>query len=190
MTLRNSLLAAAMVFALPSATAVAATTVFTGNFNNDWNDSRNWTRGVPTFDDDAIIPTGLTCIISTGFGEARTVEVQADATLGVELGFALDLWAPAPPNPPAAMTVHGTVYLKDDALLTVNADDEARLTGSGTINAATAEGYGPGHLGVAVGFDDCLVVEPGLTIKGSLTINGPASGTLTVQITDAEIRIP
>lgn len=83
---RSSFLAAFVGILISLSTvADAGVNEFEGTFGTDWNDNRNWsTNAVPDYDDDVLIPTGLTCIISTYPAEAGSVEVEAGATLGIE----------------------------------------------------------------------------------------------------------
>ena len=186
---RSSFLAAFVGLLISLSTvADAGVNVFLGSFGTEWHRSDNWsTNLIPNFDDDVLIPTGLTCIISTNSGEAATVEVQTGATLGIEQTWDLTISTPDVPNPPAAMTVDGTVYLKGIApgvpsllfLFPLDGDGE-RLTGSGVITAAIAQGYGHGE--ITGGFAGCLTIDPGLTLKGTWTTDVPLNNNGTILV--------
>ena len=60
------------------APAFAATTTFNGALNNDWNTPGNWSDGVPTSDDDVVIPNGKFVTLATGAdGVANSVASTA-----------------------------------------------------------------------------------------------------------------
>jgi hypothetical protein len=173
-------LGAALVLAAPPAHAI--TNTFTGEQSTAWRDNGNWDLGHwPRYTEDVVIPTGLTCIISTGYADAQSVEVEVDATLGVEEGWTLTIYVPAGPSPPPTMTVNGTVYLKEDefelpAMIfldpTVAAGD-ITLTGTGVITAARDAGYGAAILTTSPTLPGCMIIDADLTLKGTMTIRGP-----------------
>jgi hypothetical protein len=130
---------------LAAATALPATRTFTQEFSTDWHDRFNWSPNddYPRLGDDAIIPDGKVCIISTDDGMCRTVSVTGD--LVVTGGQTLQIRTPNSGSV-ISMTVNagaevrgndGVIRLEDDG-----GDDIARITGSGMLTGGWTSGPG------------------------------------------------
>ncbi len=67
-------------------------TTWNGSTSADWHTSSNWSAGVPTASDDVIIPSiGTAPIIMNGTAEAKSVIIQASASLTLDAGTTLNI---------------------------------------------------------------------------------------------------
>jgi hypothetical protein len=181
-------LALATVLAFATAPAGAVIKTFNQSQSTNWHRLENWTpTGVPTIDDDVLIPTGKTCIIYASNAEAATVEIEAGGTLFITAAQILKIRTPNDPSDPPTMTVNGTFALSDDEEgnpSIVHADTRhssliVTLTGTGVITGAHNEGYGEAEIW-SNGL--CMVIDEGLTVKGSLTFHAVIRNNGTVLV--------
>jgi hypothetical protein len=108
---------AAILLASVVSNATAATNTFTGQQGTNWHVQGNWSLGhYPTSSEDVVIPTGLTCIISSASAAALTVDVEASAVLGVDDGETLTIYGADSLGTVDSLTVDGTLYLRQDPL--------------------------------------------------------------------------
>ena len=119
--MKNALLLSLCVLAT---LVIKAETEFTGNVNNNWNNADNWTNGVPSDGNDAVIPEGLTAenndvlqldyylsVFGT-FNNYAELTSTAGATLFVHGTF--NNFASF--HIGGGMTVHGVAYLENDVV--------------------------------------------------------------------------
>ncbi|MBN2828723.1 MAG: M6 family metalloprotease domain-containing protein, partial [Candidatus Cloacimonetes bacterium] len=117
---------------------------WTGNFNNNWHDSRNWSTGsVPNINDDVDLPSGPARqpYIYNGNAVCKTLRIETGQSLHVQ-GHSLTI--------DGGLTLWGGLELQtDDALCTVDGDvffhtgcnismvDNSTLDVKGNISAST-----------------------------------------------------
>ncbi len=137
-------------------TASALTTTWTGEFNNDWGNARNWTNGVPGSDDDAVIGMGYAQSTSDRTLASLTVSGGTAALPGLTVGT-LNLSAGTLSTTNTTVTgaatwtggeIGGAISILAEVTLaipsgTVRLGPLATLTNSGTVemSGGQLEGY-------------------------------------------------
>ena len=144
------------VFACMAVPAVGLTTTFTGDYDDNWNDGRNWDERVPFATDDAVIPAD------------QTPHIKRNET-GVCKTIALA----------------GTLLLKKDSVLTLgHADyDESTISGTMTIGKQDDPNHGPATLKIS---EDHIIIGDYGTIelvRNSVIEDAgdPGDGLLTIE---------
>src|SRR4051794_24395977 len=114
----RALLLTGVLLSAASASASASTLSFTGGFSSDWNTAANWTNttnttlhAVPTAADDARIPLGAAPVLAGGDGAARSLVLDAGASLSVS-GRQLTLAGGAPSTFAGSLALSGTASLQ------------------------------------------------------------------------------
>ena len=152
-----SLVVFTTVFACMAVPAVGQTpTTFTGNHNNDWNDGRNWSAGVPGPTSNAIIPVGKTPFI--GQNDSGVCQI---------------------------ITLSGTLRLKKDSVLTIGQQDlpnSSTISGTMTIGKQDDPNHGPATLKISG--DHTITGDDGtieLVRESVIDDNGDEDDLLTIK---------
>lgn len=125
-----SLVAVAAILGLGIAPQVATAqdNTFNNNFGNDWEEDRNWSlTHEPTGSENAIIPSGETCYITTSGRVAASFEVGGGSGL-LHLNTGTSLKITADSVVEGLVTLEGTAALIIDGNLTVDS-----VTAAGVI---------------------------------------------------------
>lgn len=166
-------IASACAIACMTASAEATNKTFTPSGNSGvWNDANNWSpNGVPTNNDNVVIPSGKTCNVDVTNAAAQTMEVYGNLHVQPGKKLSLDL---SNANVPLDSFVDagGIVLLQHD------------MTGDGTLaffqgthtvsGGGRIEGQDEGCV-IEIGAGNVLTNEldaRGEGIRGSLTIRG------------------
>jgi fibronectin-binding autotransporter adhesin len=143
---------------------------FTGATDSDWNDASNWSGGIPTAADNAVIPAGKTCDVDTDAAVADTVEVYG--TLNILTG-----------NKKLTLDGDGgTSYVSGTGRIYLN-DSGSELSFTSNNHTISYKGS-PGEI---VGLnDDALltVATTGITLTNEISI----SGSLEIQASSATVH--
>lgn len=139
--------------------------------DGDWGAQANWTpsSGPPGSGDKATIPNGKTCRVENASQVAREIVVDSGGTLAV-LSRDLTLGTG---SGSAGLTVNGTLYLDKTTATTpriVLDRNTITISGSGTVTASAASGYGPAIIHPATA-GNLLIVNDGVTVKGAIAVN-------------------
>lgn len=136
-------------------------TKFTGATDNDWTDSTNWNRGVPTQYKDACIPAGETAqIIFDTTPEVRDLWVEGT----------VELWGNYVQSKWAWLTLYGDCTIDGDVLLT--SGPKLKIANNITID-------GTGTLGLRAETDWVYPEIVGTNEFKHLTLNGANAGSWT-----------
>lgn len=178
--------------------AYADTCTFTAT-SGQWTSGGNWDCGhAPSESDDAIIPSGKTCLVDGG-GTERVRTLDVDGTLGIK-GTTLVLGETTDTD--STSTVDGTIYFEDynsNYAVLVSRGGWVTISGSGHLNATKAiNSNRHGFLGCcsACGGDcSChgrgFVISSGVTLKGSLELSAcmQLNGTAKVDYGDDVMKV-
>ncbi len=172
-------------------TAGVVATQWTGGTSSDWGTASNWTSGVPTASDDAVIPDVSRDPIVTGTQVARNVTIQSGGLVTVATGATLDL--------AGSVTNTGILTLSGTAQLDVGGD----FVNSGVLNAntSTITFNGPTNQTITTGgtasgkrFNDVTIDKSGgsAILAGNMDVNGDltiTTGTLDVGAANYSITV-
>src|SRR5688572_30382071 len=131
-------LVAGAIAAVPTP-ALAATNTFNDNFDNNWNQSLNWSLGeVPDDTDDVVIPSGESAFIGVPDGVANSLTLDGTLVLN---GATLTLGT-------GSSSITNTLTVRDGA--TLNLGTSTTLNASATTNALNVQNGSTLNLGTTV----------------------------------------
>lgn len=175
------------------------TSTWTGAFNNDWFDARNWTDCVPDATTDALIPTPgagrPNPVISTGTAAVRHFSVDGSGGLTMSGGLlrVWGAWQHSAANTTALSG--GTVQFDGDvnqaltgdvhfANLTINKTNDAALLHSGHAFVSGTLSFLSGRISAGT---DPIILEPGARLSGeseTAYVDGHIQTTLSLNAAD------
>jgi len=150
-------------------------TLWTGATSTDWSVAGNWSFGVPTASDDAIIPNVSNDPVVSGTQVARNVTVESGAVLTVSNTNTLDL--------SGSLTNNGIITMQGNAQLNISTDylnngtltaNSSNVTFDGTANQSiNSGGTASGKRFFNVTIDKAsgsAILADNIDINGDLTI--------------------
>jgi len=132
----------------PVISVVNCLTTWTGTTNSDWNNTTNWSNGVPDADMNVIVPANLTRYPVLNAGTVASKNITNQGTLTVN---------------------GGTIEIKENFtnIGTLNQTNEGLLTFAGTGNHKIS---GSTFLNLRVGGNGTKTLESDITVTGNLTV--------------------
>ncbi|MFN0014844.1 MAG: hypothetical protein ACKVU2_09880 [Saprospiraceae bacterium] len=93
-SMQQSALTLIAFFLLFLANNLAAQTTWTGSYNSDWNVHINWTNGMPSYEDDVIIPDVANDPVLADIRSVKSIKVNAGAKLTIATNGSLRTFVP------------------------------------------------------------------------------------------------
>jgi hypothetical protein len=115
----------------------AITTTFNASVDNDWNNALNWTNGIPTASDDAVVAAGFVNITTTGTIVMQSLVIKPSAILVIGgTGGPNTFTVNGPTNVEAgANLIITTVHNSFNGLVTIEAGGVLQVQGGGSLIA-------------------------------------------------------